>query len=82
MCRFSGDLPGYWHAEAGHAVDHLAGDPGFDLLGGQTPGSEAPAEAQPLTVVTLLGLPFALGGGILSLVLRGMPFSRVKEAFE
>jgi heavy metal efflux system protein len=29
----------------------------------------------PLTVVTLLGLPFALGGGILSLVLRGMPFS-------
>ncbi len=29
----------------------------------------------PLTLVTLLGLPFALGGGILSLVLRGMPFS-------
>lgn len=29
----------------------------------------------PLTVVTLLGLPFALGGGLISLVLRGMPFS-------
>ncbi len=29
----------------------------------------------PLTIVTLLGLPFALGGGIISLVLRGMPFS-------
>jgi hypothetical protein len=32
------------NAEAGHAVDHLAGDPGLDLLGGQTPGSEAPAD--------------------------------------
>ncbi|MBI2391055.1 MAG: efflux RND transporter permease subunit [Deltaproteobacteria bacterium] len=29
----------------------------------------------PLTIVTLLGLPFALGGGLLSLVLRQMPFS-------
>jgi len=29
----------------------------------------------PLTLVTLGGLPFALGGGIISLVLRGMPFS-------
>jgi len=29
----------------------------------------------PLTVVTLLGLPFALGGGLLALVLRSMPFS-------
>jgi cobalt-zinc-cadmium resistance protein CzcA len=29
----------------------------------------------PLTIVTLLGLPFALGGGIVSLIARGMPFS-------
>ncbi len=29
----------------------------------------------PLVIVTMLGLPFALGGGLLSLVLRGMPFS-------
>ncbi len=28
-----------------------------------------------LTIVTLAALPFALGGGILGLVLRGMPFS-------
>lgn len=28
-----------------------------------------------LTVCTLLSLPFALGGGLLSLVVRGMPFS-------
>jgi cobalt-zinc-cadmium resistance protein CzcA len=29
----------------------------------------------PLTVVTLLTLPFALGGGIVALLARGMPFS-------
>jgi heavy metal efflux system protein len=29
----------------------------------------------PLTLVTLGALPFALGGGVISLVLRGMPFS-------
>jgi hypothetical protein len=40
----SGDLPGDRHAEAGHAVDHLAGDPGLDLLREQTPGAEAPAD--------------------------------------
>jgi hypothetical protein len=44
LCRFSGDLPADWHAEAGHAVDHLAGDPGLDLLRGQSPGPEAPAD--------------------------------------
>src|SRR3954451_19256420 len=44
LCLCSGDLPGDRHAEAGHAVDHLAGDPGFDLLRGQSPGPEAPAD--------------------------------------
>src|SRR5687767_2308666 len=44
LCRFLGDLPGDRHAEAGHAVDHLAGDVGFDLLRGQSPGPEAPAD--------------------------------------
>ena len=44
LCLFSGDLPGDRHAEAGHAVDHLAGDPGLDLLRGQSPGPEAPAD--------------------------------------
>src|SRR3954464_12087529 len=44
LCRFSGDLPGDRHAEAGHAVDHLAGNPGLDLLRGQSPGAEAPAD--------------------------------------
>jgi heavy metal efflux system protein len=29
----------------------------------------------PLTLATLAGLPFALGGGLLALVVRGMPFS-------
>src|SRR4051812_7406172 len=42
--RYSGDLPGDWHAEAGHAVDDLAGDPGLDFLRGQSPGSKAPAD--------------------------------------
>ena len=40
----SGDLPGDRHAEAGHAVDHRAGDAGLDLLRGQSPGPEAPAD--------------------------------------
>src|SRR5688572_32885569 len=44
LCLCSGDLPGDWHAEAGHAVDHLAGDVGLDLLRGQSPGAEAPAD--------------------------------------
>src|SRR3954453_14338782 len=39
----SGDLSGDWHAEAGHAVDPPASDPGLDLLGGQSPSAEAPA---------------------------------------
>jgi hypothetical protein len=30
--------------KAYHAVDHLAGDPRFDLLRGQNPGAEAPAD--------------------------------------
>jgi putative DNA primase/helicase len=44
LCLCSGDLPGDRHAEVGHAVDHRAGDPGLDLLGGQSPGPEAPAD--------------------------------------
>ena len=44
LCLCSGDLPGDRHAEAGHAVDHRAGDPGLDLLRGQSPGAEAPAD--------------------------------------
>ena len=44
LCRFSGDLSRDWHAEAGHAVDHRAGDPGLDLLRRQSPGPEAPAD--------------------------------------
>src|SRR3954453_13180161 len=40
LCRFSGDLPGDRHAEAGHAVYHLAGNPGIDLLRGQSPGAD------------------------------------------
>ena len=44
LCRFSGDFLGDWHAEAGHAVDHLAGDTSLDLLCGQSPRPEAPAD--------------------------------------
>src|SRR4051812_10726325 len=44
LCLCSGDLPGERHAEAGHAVDHRAGDPGLDLLGGQSPSPKAPAD--------------------------------------
>src|SRR4051812_15653372 len=44
MYLCSGDPSGERHAEAGHAVDHLAGNPGLDLLGGQSPGAEAPAD--------------------------------------
>jgi hypothetical protein len=44
LCWCSGDLAGDRHAEAGHAVDRRAGDPGFDLLRGQSPGAEAPAD--------------------------------------
>ena len=44
LCLCSGDLPGERHAEAGHAVDHRAGDPGLDLLRGQSPSPKAPAD--------------------------------------
>jgi hypothetical protein len=44
LCLCSGDLSGERHAEAGHAVDHRTGDAGFDLLRGQSPGPEAPAD--------------------------------------
>src|SRR3954471_17826273 len=44
LCRFSGDFLGDWHAEAGHAVDHRAGDASLDLLCGQSPSPEAPAD--------------------------------------
>jgi hypothetical protein len=40
----SGDLPTDGHAESGHAVEHLAADPGFDLLCGQRPGAERSAD--------------------------------------
>src|SRR4051794_19517880 len=40
----SGDLRGDWHSEADHAVDHGAGDADLNLLGGQSPGAEAPAD--------------------------------------
>src|SRR4051812_18172580 len=42
--QMSDDLPGERHAEAGHAVDHRAGDPGLDLLRGQSPSPKAPAD--------------------------------------
>ena len=45
LCRFSGDLSGDRHAEAGHAVDHLAGDAGIDLLGRQIPCWGASSDA-------------------------------------
>ena len=32
------------HAESGHAVEHLAADPGLDLLCGQSPGAERLAD--------------------------------------
>src|SRR5271166_1392910 len=32
------------HAESGHAVEHLAADPGLDLLRGQSPGAERSAD--------------------------------------
>jgi hypothetical protein len=44
LCRFSGDFLGDWHAEAGHAVDHRAGDASLDLLCGQSPSPEARAD--------------------------------------
>src|SRR4051794_5232368 len=44
LCQCSGDLPGERHAEAGHAVDDLAGDPGLNLLSGQSPSPKPPAD--------------------------------------
>jgi hypothetical protein len=44
LCLCSGDLPGDWHAEAGHAVDYLAGDADLDLLRGQSPSPKPPAD--------------------------------------
>jgi hypothetical protein len=32
------------NTKAGHAVDHRAGEADLDLLGGQSPGLEAPAD--------------------------------------
>src|SRR4051812_16209443 len=37
----SGDALRHRHAEPGHPVEHRAGDPGLDLLAGQSPGAEA-----------------------------------------
>src|SRR4051794_40807790 len=38
---FSGDALRHWHPEPGHPVEHRAADPGFGLLGRQSPGAQA-----------------------------------------
>ncbi len=40
----SGDPSRDGHAESGHAVEHLAADPGLDFLCGQSPGAERSAD--------------------------------------
>src|SRR4051812_35229620 len=36
----SGDALRHWHPEPGHPVEHRAADPGFGLLGRQSPGAK------------------------------------------
>src|SRR3954470_16308351 len=38
---FSGDALRHRHPELGHPVEHRAADPGFGLLGRQSPGAKA-----------------------------------------
>ena len=42
--RCSGDLPEGRHTEAGHGVDHAAGDMSFNLPREQSPSPEAPSD--------------------------------------
>ena len=44
LAEVSGEPSRDGHAESSHAVEHLAADPGLDLLCGQSPGAERSAE--------------------------------------
>ncbi len=44
LAEVSGEPSRDGHAESGHAVEHLAADPGLDLLCGQSPGAERSAD--------------------------------------